>query len=126
MALTNIVRRALERWFGRWHEGYEMPERFADVAADFANRHPKATRAEWLAFCQAHARYVYRAAWQRGYENAERSGEPPPWERVDPDVVADLRDPDWRNGRGIDLSGDAAHVPVEDAREEMGDEDPGG
>ena len=99
-----------------------MPERYADLAADFANRAPKATRAEWVAFAQEHARHVWQAAWQRGYEHAERLREPP-WEGLDPDALADLHDPDWRNGRGIDLTGDAGYVPADDVREEMGDEE---
>lgn len=101
-----------------------MPERYADLVADFANRAPTATRAEWVAFAQEHARHVYQAGFQRGYEHSERL-EVKPWDLTDPDAIADAYDPDWRNGSGIDLTGDPGYVP-EPEREEMGDDEDGG
>lgn len=94
-ALKRWLSRRAERFLDRYYEGPEPPLRIADLAIEFANLYPQATRAMWLRFATDHAREAYRAGYQRGYEYVERD---PDFFRSDlpPDMIADQMDPDWR------------------------------
>ena len=93
MALTKILRRWWEWAFGAWYEGPTTPARLVQQPRIWANTRPKATRAEWLALCEAAVRSAYAAGWQRGFEHAER--EPGGPSQV-PEQLADLLHPGWR------------------------------
>jgi hypothetical protein len=70
--LARFVRNILEMLLARFYEGPEPPKRLAEMVLVFANMHPRATRAEWTAFAQAHANETYRTGYVRGLEFAER------------------------------------------------------
>lgn len=93
--LSRWAAKKAEQYLKRYYEGPEPPLRFADMAIEFANLYPTATRAQWLRFATEHAREAYRAGYQRGYEYVERD---PDFFRTDlpPDKIADMHDPDWR------------------------------
>lgn len=123
-----FVRRSWEKLVGQFYEGPEPPDRIADMVVFFANSNPHATRLDWVTFCTEHAREVYKSGYVRGMENAERDPDDPP---VDPDVIADAIDPNWRwiDG-GIILTNPEKVVPEfydedENAREQV-DQDFGG
>ena len=93
--LMRWVRKTAERLFGKYYEGPDPPERLRALVLDFAERHPRATRAEWVEFAASHAEECYRSGYVRGYEYTERAEER--WmPDVDPEEVADAHDPNWR------------------------------
>jgi hypothetical protein len=94
--------RAAEKVAGIHYEGPSAPDRLIDIVEDFSNHNPRATRAEWAAFAVAHAAECYRAGYMRGVEYTERA--PETWRPdVDPEVIADGLDPEWRKSAPISL-----------------------
>ncbi len=94
--LSRWIARRAENYLKTFYEGPEPPLRIADLAIEFANLYPTATRAQWLRFTTEHAREAYRSGYQRGFEYVER--DPDFFVRHDrtPEMVADQIDPDWR------------------------------
>lgn len=93
--MTRIMRwfnHMRERWLGQWYEGPEMPERLAQVVVAFANDNRHATRGDWTLFAVEHAREVYRSAYRRGYEYAER--DPEPVSQLPEEIMGQV-DPNW-------------------------------
>lgn len=88
-----FVRRTWEKFTGSWNEGPEPPDRLADMAVYFANVNPHATRLDWVRFATEHAREAYKSGFLRGFENSERDPED---SEVDPDILADAYDSNWR------------------------------
>lgn len=93
--LARAARNLVERVKGRFYEGPTPPTRLRDMAAAFANAHPRATRAEWLEFAARHAEEAYRSGHTRGVEWAERD-----LERRDPATDPERRMYD--EGHGFD------------------------
>lgn len=93
--LMGWIKRTTEKWFGKYYEGPEPPERFHQLVVAFANAHKHATRADWIAFATAHAGEAYRSGYIRGLEYIERDEEGGN-RAISPDVIADAMDPDWR------------------------------
>lgn len=113
--LMGWLRRLRERWIGTWEEGPDPPARLRAMVLDFANQHPRATRAEWTILAEGLAGEAWRQGWLRGYEHAERD---PEWRPdVPPEVLADWLDPAWRESEPVQLTGPTAVVP-EDAEPE--------
>ena len=96
--------KAAEKFAERYHEGPEPPERLKEMVIVFANLHPRATREEWAAFASNHAAEAYRSGYARGREWAEREEYRDP--EIDPEVIADAHDPNWRWQPGAVLQGD--------------------
>jgi hypothetical protein len=95
--LKRWLRNMLERWLGCYYEGPPPPARLSAQVLLFAQENPHATRAEWSAFCMAHAEECYRTGWVRGYEWYGRDGyqhEP----AVDPELLLTVQYGDsWRD-----------------------------
>ncbi len=112
-----FIKRTTEKLFGKWDEdvGPEPPKRLREYATTFANRHPNATRAEWLEAMSSLAEEAYRTAFQRGYEHSERAAYPPAFS---PDQLADQLDPGWKwSTEPIDLENPLGIVPDEEIPE---------
>jgi hypothetical protein len=75
---TRLLRRIGQSIAGSFYEGEAPPARLTDLVSAFAATHPRATRQEWAVFAHRHAEEAYRQGWQRGWERAERGGEPLP------------------------------------------------
>ena len=89
-----LLRRWRDKYLGTFYEGEDAPDRLAVPPVLFAQMHPGATRADWVAFATEFAREAYRTGWVRGYEHAERD---PQVVEVEPAVLADAIDPSWRD-----------------------------
>ena len=105
-----LARGIVERAAGSFYEGPEPPERLGEIVVAFANEHPHATRAEWVAFVIAHGGECYRSGYVRGFERAERDYRDP---EISPEDTADSLDPDWRWQPGIELTGEPDDVVME-------------
>ncbi len=109
--LVQFLKRTWEKYIGTWYEGPDAPSRLLDLSVDFANRHPLATRMEWVMFATEHAAEAYRQGWLRGYEYVERDRD---WHRfvgdADPDSFADTLYPDWRQSAPVELQAPYARV----------------
>ncbi len=105
-----LLKRASDRLFGEWDEdkGPEPPGRLREYAVAFANRHPNATRAEWLEAASQMAEEAYRGGFRAGYEHQEREAYPPAFS---PDQLAEQIDPDWRWSPEVDLENPLGLVP---------------
>lgn len=110
--LVRWLRDVRDRYLGRFYEGPEPPERLGQIVLAFAAAHPRATRAEWMAFAEAHAQEAYRSGYVRGYEWTQRDLHARP--DVPPEVIADEADPDWRWRRAIPIEGDLVEVVPEE------------
>jgi hypothetical protein len=77
-AFNRLLRRIGQSIAGSYYEGEEPPARFADIVEAFALTKPAPTRAQWAEFARKHAEEAYRQGWVRGWERAERGGEPLP------------------------------------------------
>lgn len=94
--MVEIIRKAtlvLEHFLGRYHEGPELPARFADEVLLFVSMNPGATREEWRAFAHAFARSAWQQAYLRGVEWRERreAGEPEEEVEEEPSILDDAR-----------------------------------
>ena len=118
--LAKLARGILERRAGIWREGPEPPARLGEMVVAFANDCPRASRADWVRFCQLHAAECYRSGYARGAERAERDfwGAMP---SVLPEEVMDELDPDWRWRPDIRFEGARDEV-VEDRNQEGADD----
>jgi hypothetical protein len=96
-----FLRRSVERFFNRWHEGPQPPKRLLVIVEDFAEEHPAATRAEWARFATEHAAEAYRSGFVRGVEHVERDPDPFPYPK--PEQVADDIFPGWRESEPVIL-----------------------
>jgi hypothetical protein len=92
--VARLLRNAAERFADKYYEGPQPPERLLALVVEFANHNPKATRADWVAFCKRMAGQAYRDGYQRGYEYVERD-EQPSYKKLPPEMVAAQEDPDW-------------------------------
>ena len=110
----NWVKRQWERWVGVWYEGPEPPQRLGEMVVLFANMHPHATRAEWVAFASGHAGQAYMSGYVRGWERSERDPDVMPWRVSSPNTIADEMDPGWREGPSV-LEGNAEAIVGESA-----------
>lgn len=106
------IRVMLEKLLGYFYEGEAPPARLREIVTVWANEHPSATRAEWLAMVEEWGDEVYRTAYLRGVEYVER--DPSFWDDIDPDSIADMIDPDWRWRPGVKLEGEIDFIPFED------------
>lgn len=97
-----------EKVIDRFYEGPEPPERLEAEVIAFANAFPNATRAQWVEFASQQSGESYRSGFMRGFENAEREPVDP---SVDPDAIADLLDPTWRD-RAYDWKWDGGGIPL--------------
>lgn len=113
------IRHLLERLLGIFYEGEQPPERLREIVTTWANNHPNATRADWLAMMEEWGDEVYRTAYQRGIEYVER--DPTFWKDIDPDAIADEVDPNWRWRPEVKLEGDPDFVPAEDDPDQLED-----
>lgn len=95
------MQRTRDKLFGVWNEGPEPPARLEQIVLTFAEQHPSATRREWIEFSKGQLEEIWRTAWLRGFEHAERSPDPD----FDPEEIANALDPDWkwRDARGINV-----------------------
>jgi len=97
------VRNNLEKYLGKYYEGFDAPDRLRAMVIAFANFYPQATRDQWIAFATAHAAESYRSGYMRGYEYIER--DPDSWmPDVPPELIADQMDPNWRWNPAIELN----------------------
>ncbi len=97
--LKRAVRNSRRRARGSFYWGPSMPDRFLLLIAEFARRHPRATRAGWAEMAAHLAGQAYRSGYVRGYEWAERDLERrDPAE--DPEAAADREGHgwEWRDG----------------------------
>jgi hypothetical protein len=106
------VRDRVEKWVGKFYEGPEPPARLGEIATEFGNIFPNATRREWLAMAKNLANEAYRSGYVRGIEWAERDPDAVT-PNVPPDVIADMVDPDWRWRPAVDLTRPDEVVPEE-------------
>lgn len=95
------LRRIYEKLVGVFYEGPKAPPRLGDAVLKFAEMNPKATRFDWIVFCQRHAASSYQSGWVRGYEWAERELDKKP--EYHPDRVADALSNDWRLSEPLTL-----------------------
>jgi hypothetical protein len=113
------IRAWLEKLIGCFYEGEVPPQRLREIVTVWANEHPHATRAEWLTMVEEWGDEVYRSAFLRGVEYVER--DPTFWKDIDPDLIADEIDPDWRWRPEVKLDGDPDFVPIEDELPQLED-----
>lgn len=77
--LRRMLVSALERVLGRYYEGPDTPERFAERARLFRIEHHNATPDEWEGFASRLAANAYGQGWLRGVQHRER------WREDEPD-----------------------------------------
>jgi len=119
--IKRLAKGIVERLLGIWYEGPEPPARLGEMVVAFANDNPRATRADWVRFCQFHSGECYRSGYVRGVERSERDFlNAMPSTR--PEDIADELDPDWRWSPDITLMGDPT-VVVEDMNPTGGDDE---
>lgn len=70
--LGRWIRNLIERIIHTFYEGPHIPKRLLVTPLEWAIAHPRATREQWLEFCQLYGTTVYTAAYTRGLEFAER------------------------------------------------------
>jgi len=122
MALGDWLRKKVEQWLDRYYAGPEMPERYVEAVIAFANEHPRATVQDWVDFSTAWAKTTWRAGYIQGFEHDAREPYEPP--AVDPEVIADAYDPNWRWRPGIVLEGNRYRVvSAEEFPDELPDPD---
>lgn len=113
---TKFLRDLGERFFGKFYEGPDAPERLREMVVAFSNSHPTASRVEWVEFAATLAEEAYKTGYVRGFEYTERTYDWRP--DLPPEVLADMLDPGWKTGRGILLKEAGAFVPEEPPTEE--------
>lgn len=92
---AKLLRTLRDKALGTYHEGPELPERFKQLATEFGNLTPRATRREWAEFAVGLARMAWREAYVRGDERGVRDPNVA-WRRLPPEYEADQIDPNWR------------------------------
>lgn len=111
------LRNRFEKWAGSFYQGPRPPEeRLRQQAIDFANMYPHATREQWVSFASGLAEEVWRSAWLQGVEWTERTDAD-----LNPEVVMDQIDPDWRHSQAFDLEDPERVVPdfVPDGKKQL-------
>lgn len=90
--LGRFLFRLLERIFGCYSEGPDMPVRFIEEARLFRVINPHASHELWEVFTRDMMKRAYQDGWVRGYEWNERwwPGPPPEAERL-----AEAAQHDW-------------------------------
>jgi hypothetical protein len=84
----------LEKRHNRFYEGFDVPVRYHTEIEAFASQGPH-TRHEWGNFANVLAHRAYAEGYVRGIEWVERDREAW-WPEIDPEVLADVMDPAWR------------------------------
>jgi hypothetical protein len=92
---ARLLKRLCQRLFGTLDEGYAPPVRYRELAMMFANRHPKATRADWVEFAAGMADEAHKAGFVLGWE-ADVCTADKPWRADAPERAAAALDPGWR------------------------------
>ena len=115
-ALTRFLKRLAEKFAGKYYEGPDAPERLREMVVSFANDHPKASVGEWTEFASFLAEEAYKSGYVRGFEYTERTFDWRP--DLPPEVLADMLDPGWKTGRGIQFRAAGSTVPDEPPTEE--------
>ena len=114
--LSNFLKRTAEKYLGRYYEGPEPPERLTSLLVAFANDHPKADRATWVGFTTLLVQEAYKSGYTRGYEYVERTFD---WRNdLPPEVIADMIDPNWKWGPGLQLKEAGGVVPLDPPTDE--------
>lgn len=114
--LGRFIKRAAEKYVNRYYEGPDPPERLRELVAIFVDQYPKAHREQWIEFASELADEAYRSGYARGYEYTERTYD---WRNdLPPEVLADMHDPNWKVGRGIQIEEAGGTVPLDPPTEE--------
>lgn len=93
--MVSWFRKWLEKRHNRYYEGFNVPVRYHAEVEAFAAQGPH-TRFEWASFATVLAHRTYAEGWVRGLEYVERDIDS--WyPEIDPAVLADSGDPEWRN-----------------------------
>lgn len=117
--LARLLRNFVERWQRQFYEGPDAPARLADQVVAFANAHPRATRAEWVAFASENARACYRSGYMRGLEWTDR--DLARRDKHDPELEAEAARHDWSWEGGMMLERPLDVVPDADERDQVAD-----
>lgn len=72
MKLRARLRKMVERVLGRFYEGPEPSDRYAEQVFAFRRFYPRATAEEWASFASNLASNAYRDGYVRGFEWKER------------------------------------------------------
>jgi hypothetical protein len=114
---ARLLKRFAEKFADRYYEGPDAPERLREMVVAFANDHPKASVGEWTEFASTLCAEAYESGYVRGFEYTERTFDWRP--DIPPEMLADMYDPDWKTGRGIQLRSAGAVVPDAEPTEEQ-------